>query len=699
MNVLLLNIPVADPTQPSLTIPTLASRLRQDGVTVTVWDLAIEAFHLLTSEAFLGRAVARIRRRTPRAPRKAEKFRTEASIALAVAPSTLRGLDGAKATLRDEEAFHDYAAYHRAMRTLAQAFEIVCLAYFPTRVGFHTYDPPGSRTAANILRHLGRRQENVFLEFFERTVVPRARQCRPDLIGLSITYASQFLPGLTLARLLRKGLPRTPILIGGAYLTAQADRIARAEFLWDFATGVVVYEGETALAKAADRVRRGRGLAGIPNLLLKGRRAPRPGEIHVEDVRALGTPDFSGIPLDQYLTPEPVLPIQASRGCYWNRCRFCSMSRATRAAFRVRPAESVVEDMVRLHGRHGARVFHVCDDSTPVPLMTGLAGRIRQRGLPYSWTTECRFEGALDARRCRHLAAGGCINLIFGLESGCQRVLDRMRKGTQLPRVRRILRACRRAGIAVDLQCFIGFPGESEAQARQTSQFLRRHRDLYTSVHLGQFKAVDACEVVRHPGRFHVTLTPPEEDTFVPLHEIETREGMSRPQADAVFRAVKASLRDDNLLGPGFLNGCSGAQGLLYVRARGRGRVDAMAGDVFAWSDERHDEPFAVAAAVSAARIQPGLWVLYERGGGHWLAVSRATRRAVQVLRHRPQPITSAAIAAVHSRTRNEADGFDAVIQAVWDLKTLAQMGMLVPAAAGRPDGRRPSPETPHSLT
>jgi len=39
----------------------------------------------------------------------------------------------------------------------------------------------------------------------------------------------------------------------------------------------------------------------------------------------LPTPDFRDLPLDQYLSGELVLPIAPTRGCYFEKCGFCTL--------------------------------------------------------------------------------------------------------------------------------------------------------------------------------------------------------------------------------------------------------------------------------------------------------------------------------------------------------------------------------------
>jgi hypothetical protein len=90
-------------------------------------------------------------------------------------------------------------------------------------------------------------------------------------------------------------------------------------------------------------------LGAIPNVLSLDRDGRVvAGPTHVEDVRSLPTPDFTGLPLDRYLNAVPVLPIVTGKGCYFNRCKFCDIPFINHVAdkpYRLRRPEQVVHDV------------------------------------------------------------------------------------------------------------------------------------------------------------------------------------------------------------------------------------------------------------------------------------------------------------------------------------------------------------------
>jgi hypothetical protein len=207
---------------------------------------------------------------------------------------------------------------------------------------------------------------------------------------------------------------------------------------------------------------------------------------HVEDVSSLPTPDFDGLPLDDYLSPAPVLPILTGKGCYFNRCKFCDIpfiNHISKKAYRVRSPERVAADVAKLHERYGARHFEITDEALAPKLLLRLADAlddypaVQPRFVGYA-----RLEPGFTPEVCRRVYQMGMRKLFFGLESGSQATLDHMDKGIRVDDAQVVLRNCADAGLAFHLFSIVGFPEENADRARETAQFF-----------------VDNAEVIDHP--------------------------------------------------------------------------------------------------------------------------------------------------------------------------------------------------------
>ena len=469
MQVALIFPPFCDPRAPQLALPSLAAMLRRAGIGVSLHDLNLRGIVDLCGPERLAETRAGLMRR----------FRSEPTPELGRAIRTAERLaDAAPAALNDlrDAAFFDPARFAAARRTIDDVLRVASLAsahvdvgLSPIRYGVDGVNPASLR---DLLAVTARPELELFGHATDRLLRDLARE-RPILAGITITNRQQIIPGLTVARRLRAA--GHFVVIGGAVFSKfRAELSVRPDFFTAFADAVVVYEGETALLGLVDAVSGGTSLGAVPNLLFLegGRVVATP--THVEDVRAQPTPDFEGLPLGEYLTPHPVLPILTGKGCYFNRCKFCDIpfiNHISRKAYRVRDAEQVVADVHELHRRHGA---------SP-KLLGDLADAFAARPGPFAMTGYARPEPGFTADACRRIAGFGMRKLFFGMESGSQATLDHMDKAVDVAKVPAILANCRAAGIDFHLFGIIGLPQETRAEARKTLDFLLDNKPAINS--------------------------------------------------------------------------------------------------------------------------------------------------------------------------------------------------------------------------
>ena len=320
----------------------------------------------------------------------------------------------------------------------------------------------------------------MFSDYWERDLYPALAQTDPLFAGITITNRQQMLPGLLLARRLRE---REYVVIGGALISKFTAKLCRLpRFFEIFANAVVAYEGETACIALADALSRGKDTSEVPNLLFLRNGEVRMTTTHVEDVATLPTPDFSGLPLDKYLSPAPVFPILVGKGFYFNRCKFCDIpyiNHISKKAYRIRPAEMIVDDLTELNRSFGTTHFEFTDEALPPRTLEHLADALLSRSVnEFRFVGYARLEPAFTRSLCRKLADVGFQKFFFGLESGCQATLDHMDKDIRVSDVPLVLKNCREAGIHFHIFSILGLPEESPAQASETVQFFAEHYDL-----------------------------------------------------------------------------------------------------------------------------------------------------------------------------------------------------------------------------
>ncbi len=193
-------------------------------------------------------------------------------------------------------------------------------------------------------------------------------------------------------------------------------------------------------------------------------------------------PDFSLLsPIDwslidvekcfrRFQSCEKMLYLNASVGCPYN-CAFCSTPLCY-GKRRKRPIEHVTQEidfLVREHGLDGVNFSDELLLFTDEELEALRACRERN-GNAFVWGGETRPQ-LLTEEMLQKMFSAGCRWLLFGLETGSERMRKRLGKQYDPNRVRETVDACTRIGIATFGSFIIGYPDESEQDLRDTAEF------------------------------------------------------------------------------------------------------------------------------------------------------------------------------------------------------------------------------------
>jgi len=201
-----------------------------------------------------------------------------------------------------------------------------------------------------------------------------------------------------------------------------------------------------------------------------------------------------------YLTPLSVASLQATVGCYWSRCAFCSVPAYSDRFGSASPEKLVaaLEDLAVA----GTKGIQFLDYALPYPLLSALA-ESSLSGV--HWAGQVRFEAFLLCENLlSNLYRSGCTSLSFGFESGSPGLLAQMDKGgcTENSLRRDILRTSAQAGIRNHLFLITGLPGESEEDFLATVDFLHGARQWVHSIEVYPFQMQTGSLISRCPDRF-----------------------------------------------------------------------------------------------------------------------------------------------------------------------------------------------------
>lgn len=187
--------------------------------------------------------------------------------------------------------------------------------------------------------------------------------------------------------------------------------------------------------------------------------------------------------------------LMAARDCWWHRCSFCSWV-TLYPAFRARKPELVLDEIGMLIDRYGIR--EIMDDSGTLPTSTWLKkfcdGMIA-RGYNKRVVLDCNMRfGALSFEEYKMMKRAGFRMLLFGLESGSQRILDEIDKGVTVEEMVDSCRKAKEAGLTVHITIMFGYPNASKEEELQTYRLAKKLMEE------GYADTLQSTLVVPYPG-------------------------------------------------------------------------------------------------------------------------------------------------------------------------------------------------------
>jgi anaerobic magnesium-protoporphyrin IX monomethyl ester cyclase len=167
--------------------------------------------------------------------------------------------------------------------------------------------------------------------------------------------------------------------------------------------------------------------------------------------------------------------VVTSRGCPYG-CNWCAKPVFGRR-YAQRSPGSVAEELRRLKADVAPDHIWFADDifGLTARWIAEFAEEVRARDARIPFMIQCRAD-LVTPTVARNLALAGCEEVWMGVESGSQRILDAMDKGTTVDEVREATRALRSSGIRACWFLQLGYPSEQWEDVIATRDLVRDER-------------------------------------------------------------------------------------------------------------------------------------------------------------------------------------------------------------------------------
>ncbi len=300
----------------------------------------------------------------------------------------------------------------------------------------------------------------------------------PQIVGItcgSATYARC----VETARAIKEALPNCRIVVGGWHASYVPDSLlANPEI--DY---VVMGEGERAITQLATCITNNNesAAATIPGVACrrKGKNIKNPPKF-IENLDEIPYPARHLLPLElydrtiEYLSVKPADVMSISRGCVFS-CGFCETKKLWGNICRAFSPQRVIDEIQDLQSKYGTKGLYFINDNFTIRKKETieLCNLMIKNKMDLEWVCDTRVD-LVDQELLEKMREAGCKTIWFGVESGSQKILQRIGRNTTLEQIESAFKLCSKNGIKTACSFMLGVPDETLKDMETSLKFAKK---------------------------------------------------------------------------------------------------------------------------------------------------------------------------------------------------------------------------------
>lgn len=301
----------------------------------------------------------------------------------------------------------------------------------------------------------------------EQQVKAEIEAINPSLVGITMMTSTAIVAHRT-AQLVKEVSEDIPVVVGGVHPDALPEETLRNKSI-DY---VVKGDGEYTMLELC----RGLGDDEIKGLCFRRDGSvvynqPRPTLMNLDKLPPYA---YHLVPMGKYYPAVgayrrlPAINMLMTRGCP-GKCIFCN---SAETSLRTRNADRVVNEIIHLRDTYGIREIQFYDDTFTVMKQNAMrfAHLMAERKVGVGFSCFARTD-CFSAEMAEALKAAGCHQVMFGIESGSQKILKILRKDIDLERTRHAVNLAKQAKLEVRGAFIFGTPGETVETIQETLDY------------------------------------------------------------------------------------------------------------------------------------------------------------------------------------------------------------------------------------
>ena len=296
---------------------------------------------------------------------------------------------------------------------------------------------------------------------------------KPDYIGCSLLTNLLVKDCIEVSQAAKKR--GVTVVWGGPYISAIPEIVLQLDCIDLLSLG----EGEETWLELLDTAEKGGDIYSIKGLAyMKDGRFVKTPEREFIDLSKLVPINYdlidTRVTLYKNYDYDGIMGMYLSKGCT-GRCTFCYNHNFQKSCRRSRPIEHFIQEAKYVKEKFGAKAIAMADElfGCDKETLREFCDAMNEANLGLHWGAMTKI-GIFDREDFRMMYDAGCRWLEFGVESGAQSTLARMKKGMKLSRVEEDLQICREIGIITLCYFIVGFPDETEEELLETCRLINK---------------------------------------------------------------------------------------------------------------------------------------------------------------------------------------------------------------------------------
>ena len=317
------------------------------------------------------------------------------------------------------------------------------------------------------------------------------KRSKPDIVGITSPFTAQVDNTIKISEIVKDVDTKIPTIVGGPHVSVRATQFLKDAKNVDVA---VLGEGEYTMLDIMKYYEGKQDISKIQGIVYRKSDAvtlnsKRP---FIKNLDALPFPAYHLVDMEKYLNPKRIryrstkylreISMITSRGCPFN-CVFCSIHLHMGKAWRAHSKEYVIRHIEHVVNNYGVEHIHFEDDNLTLNIQRfeDILDGLIEKGVKFSWDTPNGIRSdRLTIDLLKKMKKTGCTNLIIGVESGDQFILDNViDKHLRLEDVIKMAKICKELNIPLTAFYVIGFPGEKKENMKRTTEFALTLKNEY----------------------------------------------------------------------------------------------------------------------------------------------------------------------------------------------------------------------------